>query len=184
MQVHSARSGEVTEVGEEHRQRGNAATWVRSWAKMASAVGSGQAPLSPTTTKENGYLTGVELIRSAITSLRRPLVESAVITSSLVITLDASEPVLREDVGGDVAGRGGPVEVGELHTDNQGIQDEQMHQPAGPGFHPVPGLAAAGDQDQVSERGEGLWEKPSSLASASLMSGCGPRSPVVSVAGS
>jgi hypothetical protein len=29
-------------------------TWLTSWAKMASAVGSGQAPLSPATTKRNG----------------------------------------------------------------------------------------------------------------------------------
>jgi hypothetical protein len=41
-----------------------------NWEKIASAVGSGQAPLSPATTNENGYSTGVALMRSAITRLR------------------------------------------------------------------------------------------------------------------
>src|SRR5215207_5816531 len=41
---------------------------------MASAVGSGHAPLSPAITKEKGYWTGVALMRSAISRLRRPFI--------------------------------------------------------------------------------------------------------------
>jgi hypothetical protein len=46
--------GEVAEVGEKSGAGCRRAVCSSNWAKIAAAVGSGQAPLSPVITNENG----------------------------------------------------------------------------------------------------------------------------------
>lgn len=66
----------------------------------------------------------------------------------------ALDAVFGEGVCAELLGGSGSVNVREEHGDVEGIQDGDVRDPAGDGFHPEVGLTGAGDKGDVGELGQ------------------------------
>src|SRR5215210_7008436 len=73
---------------------------------MPSAVGSGHAPVSPATTKRNGYETCIRSIRSAMRAFRSPRPSLAVGSSALARIRHLGEAPGGADLADDLVARG------------------------------------------------------------------------------